>query len=401
MSIKILHINFSDSGGAAVASMTLHEELLKTGLSSKYLALNLTNNHPKDKQYYSHRRIYKSVFEKIWYLYIKATFIRNINVRLLSKIPSDQNEILSTPYSTFDLTKDPLYQEADLIHFHFVANFLDYPSFFKKNKKPIIWTLHDKNPFSGVLHCETNFPINGKQLEASIINKKKEWVKNCNITIVSPSSLYKLISLRSPIFEHFNHEVIHHGISDNIFFPINKEEARKKLNLPIDKQIVVSVITETSRSLKGISEIISMAKKMKDIIFIFIGENRNKSENVSNIIYTGFVQDRSKLNIWYNSADVTVSNSEEESFGLSIAESLKTGTPIIMKNTGLFSDIITEKNGLEISSSLFHAINKFYQKPFEKKEIIESSQKLNTSLYVDKHVKLYISIIKHIRSNNE
>lgn len=393
MSIKVLHINFSDSGGAAVASMTLHEEFLKRGFSSKYLALNLTKNHPKDNQYYSHRRIYKSVFEKTWYLYIKPTFIKNKNTRLLSKIPSGQNEILSTPYSTFDLTKDPLYQEADLIHFHFVAKFLDYPSFFKKNKKPIVWTLHDKNPFSGILHCTTNFPRNAHNIESAFIQKKKEWVKNSNITIVSPSNLYKKSSLKSPIFEHFNHEVIHHGISDNIFFPINKEEARKKCNLPIDKKIVISVITETSRSLKGISEIIKIAKKMKDIIFILIGENNNKLENVSNIIYTGFIHDKTKLNEWYNAADVTVSSSEEESFGLSIAESLKTGTPIIMKNTGLYSDIITKKNGLKISSSMFHTINKFYEKSFKKKEIIESSKKLNTSLYIDKHLKLYNSIL--------
>ena len=393
MSIKVLHINFSDSGGAAVASMTRHEEFLKRGFSSKYLALNLTKNHPKDNQYYSHRRIYKSVFEKTWYLYIKSTFIKNKNTRLLSKIPSGQNEILSTPYSTFDLTKDPLYQEADLIHFHFVANFLDYPSFFKKNKKPIVWTLHDKNPFSGILHCTTDFPRNAHHIESAFIQKKKEWVKNSNITIVSPSNLYKKSSLKSPIFENFNHEVIHHGISDNIFFPIIKEEARKKLNLPSDKKIVISVITETARSLKGISEIIRTAKKMKDIIFILIGENNNKLESVSNIIYTGFVYDKTILNEWYNSADVTISNSEEESFGLSIAESLKTGTPIIMKNTGLFIDIITKKNGLKISSSLFHTINNFYEKSFERKEIIESSKKLNMSVYVDKHVKLYNSIL--------
>ena len=392
MSLNIVHINFSDQGGSAVASMDLHEELLKQGVNSNYLVLNLSKKYPAEKHYYSHRRIYKTIIEKAWYLYIKAKWIEWKNNRILSQI-KEPNDVISTPYSCFDITKDPLYKKADIIHLHWTARFLDWPSFFKKNKKPVVWTLHDRNPFSGILHCKTNFPISGQQLELSFINKKKEWLKNSNITIVSPSSLYKLASLKSPIFEHCIHELIPHGISENNFFPINKKEARKKLNIPIEKKLVISVLTDTTRSLKGISEIISTAKKMKDIIFIFVGENRNKSENVSNIIYTGFVQDSSKLNIWYNSADVTISNSEEESFGLSIAESLKTGTPVIMKNTGLFSDIITKKNGLKISPSLFHTINKFYEKSFEKKEIIESSKKLNTSTYIDKHVKMYNAIL--------
>ena len=40
----------------------------------------------------------------------------------------------------------------DIIHLHFVAaHYVDY-SFFAKAKKPVIWTLHDMNPFTGGCH---------------------------------------------------------------------------------------------------------------------------------------------------------------------------------------------------------------------------------------------------------
>jgi glycosyltransferase involved in cell wall biosynthesis len=393
VSIKILHINFSDSGGAAVASMTLHEELLKTGLSSKYLALNLTNNHPKDKQYYSHRRIYKSVFEKTWYLYIKAALIRNKNNSLLSKIPPVQNEILSSPYSTFDLTKDPLYQEADLIHFHFVANFLDHPSFFKKNKKPIIWTLHDRNPFSGLLHCKTGFPTSAQNIESTFIQKKKEWFKNNNITIVSPSNEYKTACLKSPVFQNCSHKVIHHGIPDEIFFPIKKEEIRIKHGLPNNKKIVLSVATDINRKLKGFEEILTTAKKKTDIIFILVGTKSKQIEEIPNIIYTGQIDDRSILNEWYNCADVTISNSVEESFGLSIAESLKTGTPIIMRKTGLSYDIISKENGMVFEGNLMDVLNDSLTVHYSKEKIINS---VKNNLDIKKCSKEYIAIYEKL-----
>ena len=33
-------------------------------------------------------------------------------------------------------------------------DYLDYNSFFKSNKKPVVWTLHDMNPFTGGEHYE-------------------------------------------------------------------------------------------------------------------------------------------------------------------------------------------------------------------------------------------------------
>ena len=76
MSINVLYINFSDEGGAAIASMDLHEELLKHGINSRYLVLNLTKKHAKSKQYYSHRRGYKIFWEKVWFLKVKAKWIQ-------------------------------------------------------------------------------------------------------------------------------------------------------------------------------------------------------------------------------------------------------------------------------------------------------------------------------------
>ena len=44
--------------------------------------------------------------------------------------------------------------EIDVIHLHWVAKLIDYTSFFASvpDQFPIVWTLHDMNPFTGGCH---------------------------------------------------------------------------------------------------------------------------------------------------------------------------------------------------------------------------------------------------------
>ena len=65
----------------------------------------------------------------------------------------DRKTLFSIPYSEYtSLVDHPLVQEADIIHLHWIAGFVDYPTFFKKVDKPIVWTIHDENPGLGGSH---------------------------------------------------------------------------------------------------------------------------------------------------------------------------------------------------------------------------------------------------------
>ncbi|TAE46946.1 MAG: hypothetical protein EAY69_07690, partial [Cytophagales bacterium] len=59
--------------------------------------------------------------------------------------------------SAYNILSHHLVKEADIIHLHWVAHFLDYASFFKKINKPVVWTLHDKNPLNGGFHYDIYF----------------------------------------------------------------------------------------------------------------------------------------------------------------------------------------------------------------------------------------------------
>ncbi len=392
MSVKVLHINFSDEGGAAIAAMTLHETLvLSSEIESSFLCLNLKNAHEPSLNYFSHRRIYINFFQKLWYLYIRARFIHFKNKRIFRKI-RNKNDFLSLPYATFDLSLDPLYQNADVIHLHWTSNFLDWPSFFQKNKKPIVWTLHDRNPFSGISHCASNFPDELNSIESTFATKKAMWIKKQNIHVVGPSSEYTKASQKSKVLGEFPHQTITHGIDQTIFHPI--ENARAALNLPGDKVIVLSIVSDLSRELKGFAGIVEFTKSHPEILFVLIGKMNPSLEVRENVIYTGEIKDRKILNTYYNAADVVISNSLEESFGLTIAESLMAGTCVFTRKTGF----VGEKNstGLNVFDRLEEI--DFTNPTFEtKKEISESAlQFFALDDFSRSYVKLYQSLVVKI-----
>jgi len=137
--MKILIVNTYDSGGAANACLRLHEGLLQVGVDSKALIKRKEKPLPqtfKFQKTYNRINKFQILKEKV------ILFFRVMGI--LNKPKASQNqlflkqrqsglELFSFPQSEFDITCSPLYQEADIINLHWVANFLDYESFFRKN----------------------------------------------------------------------------------------------------------------------------------------------------------------------------------------------------------------------------------------------------------------------------
>lgn len=61
-----------------------------------------------------------------------------------------------------------------------------------------------------------------------------------------------------------------------------------------------------------------------------------------NILFSSSVVDDSTLNQMYNTADVTINIASNEGFGLSTAESLSAGTPVIVSDTGGLSEQVDD-----------------------------------------------------------
>jgi glycosyltransferase involved in cell wall biosynthesis len=234
--MKILHVNTYDSGGAAIACIRIHNDLLKNGVDSHLLFRFKTKNIKNSSQYIRPHKFGR--FSRILNL-IKRRFPSSWErkKRIFQSSRPKNLEYYSFPDSECDITITDEYKNAEIIHLHWVANFLDWESFFKKNTKPLVWTLHDQNPFLGGEHyCErysgidTNgFPIPRiyTNLELEMENllkfKKKVSLKNIRKIVIVPNSNWTLnSSLESDLFRGFKHKKINNTYPTDIFKKIDK-----------------------------------------------------------------------------------------------------------------------------------------------------------------------------------
>ena len=139
--MRVLHITAYITGGAGIAVKRLHEALLEKGIDSKILCLFALQENLTPEIYQIHQT-------------------RSFASRVLSKLKLDKNsrltkglqgdyEAFTFPYSPYKVHLHPLVSQADIIHLHWIADFVDIPSFLSVVKKPMVWTAHDLNPILG------------------------------------------------------------------------------------------------------------------------------------------------------------------------------------------------------------------------------------------------------------
>ncbi len=355
--LKILHITTFQGGGAGIAATRLHNALLKHGYESKFLFLN------------------KGKTSATVFRYSKVFYLGELFLRVLKKIGlpltlEQKNDyairkykrniemfsFANTPY--IHLHNHHLVKEADIVHLHWISNFVDYQSFFSNINKPVAWTLHDMNPFQGGFHYENDKKRWGKALsdvDNKQLNIKKEALRHVafnRLTIVTPSQWLLQLSKQSQLLGKFPHHHICNGVDTEVF----KFLPGKKTALQNRKLNVVFVAESLHNPRKGFNFVLDIlldTSITSSCSFTAVGEV-NRSSRIPEISYTGMINDERTMSELYNKADIFLLPSREDNLPNSMVESLCCGTPLVGFAVGGLNETITNgKNGYlseEISS---------------------------------------------------
>lgn len=402
--MKPLLINTYDRGGAANSCIRLHDGLLAQKVQSTLLLKNKSLGIKEAVVFNPKLTFQDKLSHKIKRILIKLKLAKEDKLWRETAFKHSRPkglESFSFPYSDTDIHQSTHYQTSDIINLHWVAGLLDFPTFFNKNKKPIVWTLHDQNPFLGGEHYaerflgidENGYPIPRKYTPAELLEEKRllkikqkalQGVQN--IHIVSPSRWLLESSQNSALFSKFPHYHIPYGYPTHIFKPYNMTFCRDVLGIPHDKKVLLFVADSVDNSRKGYVFLQKALDKLSEsyqnqVVLCAIGSKASLSTD-KQVIELGRINDERLMAMAYSAADVFVIPSLEDNLPNTMLESLLCGTPVIgFQNGGIPDVVINQKTGYlcpEISvQSLTETIEKFLDNTviFDREKIANDTAK--------------------------
>jgi len=255
--------------------------------------------------------------------------------------------------------------QPDIVNIHWVGGGFLPLSQFRKLTAPIVWSLYDMWAFTGGCHydgfcgrysdsCGNCPQLNSATNDLSrwIHRKKRTLWQNLPMTIVSPSKWLAEEAKRSTLFCNLRVEVIPHGTDLKVFKPIDKSLAREILGLPKEGHLALfGAMAGTSDTRKGYQYLEPALKSLaaksshNDLRLMVFGssEPANPPDLGFPVHYLGRLHDDVSLAVLYSAADVTVTPSTQEAFGMSASESFACGTPVVAFGATGVLDVVDHK----------------------------------------------------------
>lgn len=337
----ILSINTIDNkGGAANVAYNLCEDLNR---NEQYQATMLVDR-----------------------IYSESNFTHNLmrdnskEHRILYDIQHQEGWLDLFHLSSFDIFNYETFRKCDILHLHNIHGNYFTPLVMPilTNDKPTVWTLHDMQAITG--HCAHSFecerwiegchscpylnvyPEIAKDQVNALWKLKKNVYEESKLTVVCPSKWLKDKVERSILKNHSIH-LIYNGIDETIFKRTDKVLARKTLNLPQDKKILLfSADMGIDNKWKGGSYLLELYQEMKcndDILFLNVGTNGNK-DSTEKWINFEYIYDKHMMALLYSAADVFVYPSLADNCPLVVLEAMACGTPVVSFKTGGIPELV-------------------------------------------------------------
>lgn len=339
--MKIVQVNTGDTGGAFQAAYRLQHGLQTQGVTSDFLVLYQQRKELHDVQEFLGNQSFISR--------IKHSVRFNLLQRKIDKaIHGKPAALFRFPYSPFRIQEHPLVRQSDIVHLHWMAKFLDYPTFFREIKQPVVWTLHDTNPFNGGFNYESYALPEYQQLDAMIRAVKKTHLAQAdNLHIIGISKWILRLSQQSELLGRFPHHYIPNGIDVSVFKPSDKMAARRFFNLPLDKKIILFVAEALDDKRKGFAFLEESLRLLSPESALLVTLGKGSVSSHLPVHSLGFISDPERIALAYAAADIFVIPSLEDNLPNSVMEAIACGTPVAGFEVGGIPDMVRHgENGL-------------------------------------------------------
>ena len=359
--MKVVHISTSDSGGAGMAVCRLHHALLSIGIESRMLVATKTRTESEiEKAYPSPQLLFQPhknrLVRKVQKILRKRGYLPTLAERVHSQLVA-LNEAYPTVYYTspvtvYDPSTHPLVKDADLVHLHWIADFVDYHSFFSGIDKPVVWTFHDENIAFGGFHYQKDRDLNYenfKEVEDKFCLIKRDSLACCqNIYSIALSKMMSEFLEGLDFFAPKRSYIIHNSVDYKKYRILNKDFSRELFNVPKNHVVFSFCANGIGDPRKGLRELIDALERLEltDVSLLCIGPGELPRSTKVNTVCVGSVTDENVMSALYSCSDFFVMPSFQEAFAQTPIEALACGVPVIAFPCSGTEELITDENGV-------------------------------------------------------
>jgi glycosyltransferase involved in cell wall biosynthesis len=166
-------------------------------------------------------------------------------------------------------------------------------------------------------------------------------------------------------------QVIPPGIDTRVFKPRDRELCRKQLGLPAVAFVIATggaSLKDTNKNLPWLLEQLSLLPEPGKVLVLAFGEGAVPVPDRLNVRFAGVIRDRCDLAQLLAAADVFVSASLIETYGLTLVEAMGCGIPVVAFRVGGIPEAAPDGQGAVLcepqdGAALLEAITNLRESP--------------------------------------
>lgn len=271
--------------------------------------------------------------------------------------------LFSLPVYSASLAAHPLVRDADIVHLHWVANFLGSAGIAEIAAlgKPIAWTLHDEWAYTGGCHYTAgcmSFAESGCAacpqlrddplgLVARAFAERCAVLRAATVAVVAPSRWLTERARQSEALGHCASHTIPYGLDATLFAPCGPEArsafraAHGISSAAFVLAFGVDRLAERRKGLEHLHAALALVRhEVPSLVALRFGDATGAEALPVPTVDLGPISDDRHLALAYGAADLFALPTLEDNLPNGALESLSCGTPVVAYETGGIPDVI-------------------------------------------------------------
>lgn len=306
--------------------------------------------------------------------------------------------------------------QPDLIHLHNLHGYYLHVgrlfAYLKKADIPVVWTLHDCWTMTGhcahftAVGCEQyktacrrcpqyrTYPatLSGAFVGRNFRRKKQAFSGVKNLTIVTPSHWLAAVT-RDSFLQQYPVVPIYNGLDLNVFKPTDSDF---RTTHGIGDRKMVLGVANVWEGYKGLEDFVRLSEMLDDryrIVLVGLSEAQIAAlpDTIIKLPRTKTVQELAEI---YTAADVYVNPSIEETMGLTTAEALACGTPVITYNKTAVPEVADATCGIVVDPDPALVAEALERVDFPAAACIARARCFEKQQQYDKYMDVYQQVVR-------